>query len=76
MRQASGKTILLITHSIAEAVFLGDRVAVMTPRPGEVARVIDVDIERPRTLEALSSPRFGAVAREIRALLDQKGAIQ
>jgi NitT/TauT family transport system ATP-binding protein len=74
--QASGKTVLLITHSITEAVFLGDRVAVMTARPGEVAKVIDVDIERPRSLDVVSTSRFGAIAHEIRALLAQKSVIE
>ena len=71
----SGKTILLITHSIPEAVFLGDRILVMTPRPGRLAEVIAVDIPRPRTLDMMATPRFGEITLEIRALFQQKGAI-
>ena len=71
----SGKTILLITHSIPEAVFLGDRILVMTPRPGKLAEVIAVDIPRPRTLDVMATPRFGEITHEIRALFQQKGAI-
>lgn len=65
----SGKTILLITHSIPEAIFLGDRVVVMTPRPGRIARVVDVLMKRPRTLEVMGDPAFGRLSSEIRQLL-------
>jgi NitT/TauT family transport system ATP-binding protein len=62
----SGKTILFITHSIPEAVFLGDRVVVMSSRPGTVEELIEVDIARPRTLQAMTSERFGAYVTRIR----------
>src|SRR3546814_3026353 len=68
----SGKTILLITHSIPEAVFLADRVVVMTPRPGRIDRIIEVGIDRPRDLDCMSTRRFGAVTHEIRAVFEQK----
>lgn len=71
----SGKTVMLITHSIPEAVFLADRVVVMTPRPGRIDRVIDVRIDRPRTMQCMSSQRFGEVAGEIRSIFDQTGYI-
>ena len=49
-------TVLFITHSVPEAVFLSDRVIVMTPRPGRIDRVIDIDLPRPRTLAMRETP--------------------
>jgi NitT/TauT family transport system ATP-binding protein len=69
--QESGKTILLITHSISEAIFLGDRVVVMSARPGRILRDIRIRIPRPRTFdEIVLHPDYPNVAREIRALLN------
>jgi NitT/TauT family transport system ATP-binding protein len=70
----SGKTVMLITHSIPEAIFLGDVVFVMTPRPGSLDRVIRVDVPRPRAMDAMGSPAFAAVAREIRGIFDHTGS--
>jgi NitT/TauT family transport system ATP-binding protein len=64
----SGKTVILITHSISEAIFLGDRVLVMTPRPGSLARQIDIDLPRPRSMDAMALPAFTDAAHEIREL--------
>jgi NitT/TauT family transport system ATP-binding protein len=72
---ASRKTVLFVTHSIAESVFLSDRVFVMTPRPGRLAEIIDIDLPRPRTLEMINSDRFGVFAGRIRTLLDAAGDI-
>jgi NitT/TauT family transport system ATP-binding protein len=68
------KTILFVTHSIPEAVFLADRVVVMTPRPGRVARVVDVGLPRPRRMAARAAPAFGQLALEIYETLDPRSA--
>ncbi len=65
----SAKTIVLITHSIPEAVFLGDRVVVMTPRPGRIARVVEVPIARPRGIDVMGDALFGQLTSQIRRLL-------
>jgi NitT/TauT family transport system ATP-binding protein len=70
----SGKTVVLITHSIPEAVFLGDRVIVMSPRPGRIVRVIDVPMPRPRSLDLMGEPVFGRLTGDIRKLLYGQGA--
>jgi NitT/TauT family transport system ATP-binding protein len=67
------KTVLFITHSIAEAVFLADRVLVMTPRPGRILDDIAVDLARPRTLDVMTAPEFGMYVRRIRACFAAKG---
>ena len=63
------KTIVFVTHSIAEAVFLADRVVVMTPRPGQVARVFDVPLPRPRTVASRATPAFGALTLSVHEAL-------
>jgi NitT/TauT family transport system ATP-binding protein len=64
-RAAARKTIVFVTHSIPEAVFLADRVVVMTPRPGRVAGIHTVDIARPRTVQARALPAFGNLTLQI-----------
>ena len=59
------KTILFVTHSIPEAVFLADRVVVLSPRPGRVARICPVRLPRPRTVQARASADFGQLALDI-----------
>jgi len=63
------KTILFVTHSIPEAILLADRVVVMTPRPGRIARVLTVDLPRPRTMDMEFDPRFKAASDEVRRLI-------
>jgi NitT/TauT family transport system ATP-binding protein len=67
--QEAKKTVLFITHSIPEAVFLGDRVVVMTPRPGKVAEIIPIDLLRPRVTAIRDDPKFIAYVRKIRERL-------
>jgi NitT/TauT family transport system ATP-binding protein len=69
------KTVLFITHSIPEAVFLADRVLVMTSRPGRIMDAVTVDIPRPRPLEAMNLPEFCATVSAIRAQFHAKGAL-
>ena len=69
------KTILFITHSIPEAVFLADRVLVMSARPGRIMDVVKVDIPRPRRLEGMNLPDFCATVNSIRAQFHAKGAL-
>ena len=71
----TGKTIVFVTHSIPEAIFLADRVVVMSARPGRVASVYDVDIPRPRSVEIQTQPDFIARVMEIKTRIDhQRGA--
>ena len=66
----TGKTIAFVTHSIAEAIFLADRVVVMSARPGRISTVYDVDIPRPRSVEIQTKPDFIARVLEIKARID------
>jgi NitT/TauT family transport system ATP-binding protein len=66
----TGKTIVFITHNIAEAVFLADRVMVMSPRPGRLQRVFEIDLARPRPLEFTTQRRFIELVSEIKASID------
>ena len=63
------KTVVFITHSIPEAVFLGDRVIVMTPRPGKIAEIVKIDLPRPRTTSMRDDPKFIGYVRKIRERL-------
>jgi NitT/TauT family transport system ATP-binding protein len=67
--ERTGITVVFVTHSIPEAVFLSSRVAVMSARPGRVTRLVDVDLPRPRGLETRESPRYFNLVTEVREAL-------
>ena len=66
------KTLVFITHSIPEAVFLADRVLVMTQRPGRIADIVPVEFARPRAFELTTTAEFGALVRRIRGHFTSK----
>lgn len=66
------KSVIFITHSIPEAVFLSTRVLVLSPRPARILRDISIDLPLPRTEETLASARFGEICAELRALFSHK----
>ena len=68
------KTVLFVTHSIQEAVFLSDVVFVMSARPGRLLETIAIDLPRPRTMEMMSSSKFGGYTLNIRSLLAARGS--
>lgn len=67
--EASGSTIVFVTHSIAEAVFLSTRVVVMSPRPGRISNVISIDLPQPRGAATREEPRFFELVTEVREAL-------
>ena len=64
-------TTLFVTHNIAEAIFLADQVFVMTPRPGQIASIVDVPFERPRPLSIQTSPEFNSLVAQVRDILGE-----
>ena len=73
---ADRKTVVFVTHNIMEAVFLGDRVAVFTPRPGAIAEVMEIDIQRPRRLKVRGDERFAGYVNHIRGLFENMGLLK
>ena len=66
-------TVVFVTHNIGEAIFLADRVVVMTSRPGRLARIFDIDLPRPRTIEMTFEPDFIALIQEIKRTVEAGG---
>ena len=72
--ERSGGTILFVTHSISEAVFLSTRVVVMSRRPGRITGIVDIDLPQPRTVATREEPRYFELVTEVRELLRGRGA--
>ena len=67
--EARKKTVVMVTHSIPEALLLADRVLVLSPRPGQIRLALDVPLPRPRRMEMEYSPEFGALAQQVRGAI-------
>jgi NitT/TauT family transport system ATP-binding protein len=65
-------TVVFVTHSIPEAVFLSTRVVVMSPRPGRIARIVDIDLPQPRTVETREQDRYFELVTEVREVLRRR----
>jgi NitT/TauT family transport system ATP-binding protein len=74
--QSDRRTVVFITHNIAEAVFLGDRVMVMTARPGRIAEVLKIELPRPRDFVMQDSGEFRAYSGRVRELFLQHGVLR
>jgi len=69
----TGSTVIFVTHSISEAVYLSTRVVVMSPRPGRITSVIPIELPQPRTFETREDPRFFELVTEVREALHAGG---
>jgi len=72
--QETSSTIVFVTHSIAEAVFLSTRVVVMSARPGRIAELVEIDLPQPRTAELREDPRYFELVTSVREALVRGGA--
>jgi NitT/TauT family transport system ATP-binding protein len=70
----TGSTVIFVTHSISEAVFLSTRVVVMSARPGRITSVVPIELAQPRTYETREDPRFFELVTQVRELLHATGA--
>ncbi len=73
--ERSRSTVMFVTHSISEAVFLSTRVVVMSARPGRIAGVVEVDLPQPRSAESREEPRFFELVTEVRERLREVGGL-
>lgn len=69
----TGATVVLVTHSIAEAVFLGDRVVLLSPRPGKIHSIYDIPFDRARDIDVQTTAAFQSIVKEIRHELNGFG---
>lgn len=76
IHERSGTTILFVTHSIPESVFLSDRVIVMSPRPGRILESLEVPLSRPRTIAMMEDPAFTASVAHLRRLFTDVGILE
>jgi NitT/TauT family transport system ATP-binding protein len=74
--EASGSTVVFVTHSISEAVFLSTRVVVMSPRPGRITGIVEIDLPQPRIFETREQPRFAELIRDVRRTLRRGGGFE
>jgi NitT/TauT family transport system ATP-binding protein len=71
-QQTDGRTVMFVTHQIDEAIYLADRIVVMTARPGRIKEIIDVPFERPRSLDIKRSAEFGAIYDHIWKAIEEE----
>jgi NitT/TauT family transport system ATP-binding protein len=71
--QTARRTVLFVTHSIAEAIFLSDRVVVMTPGPGRVREIVKIELPRPRPLSVQGTPEFSKYVTHLRSVFEELG---
>ena len=71
--QTARRTILFVTHSIPEAIFLSDRVVVMSPSPGRVSEILTIDLPRPRALSVQGTPAFAGYLAHLRGVFEKLG---
>ena len=76
LSREEGKTVIFITHSISEAVFLSGRVVVMSPRPGRVVEIVPIALGRERHLDVREEPEFSRYTRHIRELFESMGVLK
>jgi NitT/TauT family transport system ATP-binding protein len=72
----TGMTVIFITHSISEAIFLSDRVVVMTPRPGRIEKVLEIDLPRPRRLSVRESAEFAGHTHDVTQMFKKLGVLR